>query len=98
MAQNDRRGNVCAALATLIDMYVRTADTASADAQQHLTFTGLGEVQGTDFDFLISEKICANHCCNLRIVYVKRFVMPGSNTSQSQAGLKMQQKMPQSCT
>ena len=62
VAQNDGRSNFRAALAALINMHVRTADTASADTQQHLALTGFGEIQLTGLNGLITKKICANHC------------------------------------
>ena len=61
VAQNDGRGNLCAALAALIDVYVRTADTAGADTQQHLTLTGFRKIQFTCFDLFIAKKIRTNH-------------------------------------
>ena len=85
MTQNDRRGNICAALTTLVDMHVRTAHTAGTDPQQHLTFAGIGKIQRTNFDFLISKKISTNHCFNLRIISIKHFVVLESDIFRSQA-------------
>ena len=62
MAQNDGRGNFRAALAALINMHIRATDAASADTQQDLALTGLGEIQLTGLNGLIAKKICANHC------------------------------------
>ena len=66
MAQNNGRLYLSAAFATFIDMYVCAADTASADAQQHLAFAGFGQIQITNFNRFVTQKVCTSHFYFLR--------------------------------